>query len=109
VDTLSVYQKMIRRWCESHPPPPQPAESEKGKNVTIIISTYIAHVRSNLGMTAELTTSIKAIYKHCNMYKHISNFIGRFSYFPFNKVINYPHKIIIFKKKIRTPAVPGMH
>ena len=29
VDTLSVYQKMIRRWHESHPPPPQPAEGKK--------------------------------------------------------------------------------
>ena len=29
VDTLSVYQKVIRRWRESHPPPPQPAEGKK--------------------------------------------------------------------------------
>ena len=29
VDTLSVYQELIRRWRESHPPPPQPAEGNR--------------------------------------------------------------------------------
>jgi hypothetical protein len=37
VDTLSVYRKVIRRWRESHPPPPHFAEGKKRKKVTIII------------------------------------------------------------------------